>query len=248
MIVLITGGARSGKSKFAEQYAARLGTNGIYVATAQIYDDEMADRVRRHRSRRDEAGFSWVTVEEPYHLADMLAKDLAREQAWTASNSSEGRQDDGVVHEDAPLRGRGGQPAPSGDAISLHRSQPEGSPYGIPASAGNCSGSRTQVVLIDCLTLWLSNWLLRFEGEPDAAERVERKIDELAEALNGYPGTVLLVSNEVGSGIVPEYPLGRLYRDLAGRMNQRIASVSRQVFLVTAGIAVELKSIAFRLD
>jgi adenosylcobinamide kinase/adenosylcobinamide-phosphate guanylyltransferase len=234
MIVLITGGARSGKSKFAEQYAARLGTNGIYVATAQIYDDEMADRVRRHRSRRDEAGFSWVTLEEPYHLADMLAKDLAREQAWTASNSSEGRQADGVVHEDAPLRGRGGQP--------------EGSPYGIPASAGNCSGSRTQVVLIDCLTLWLSNWLLRFEGEPDAAERVERKIDELAEALNGYPGTVLLVSNEVGSGIVPEYPLGRLYRDLAGRMNQRIASVSRQVFLVTAGIAVELKSIAFRLD
>ena len=105
-----------------------------------------------------------------------------------------------------------------------------------------------EVVLIDCLTLWLSNWVLRHEQEVDMEKLVSDKVEELAEALRQYTGTVLLVTNEVGSGIVPEYKLGRVYRDLAGRMNQRIAEACDEVFLVTSGIPVELKRLAFRFE
>ncbi|MFK7693698.1 bifunctional adenosylcobinamide kinase/adenosylcobinamide-phosphate guanylyltransferase, partial [Paenibacillus sp. HJGM_3] len=104
------------------------------------------------------------------------------------------------------------------------------------------------VVLVDCLTLWLSNWVLAHEEEPALLPLVHGKIDELAAAVQAYPGRLVLVTNEVGSGIVPAYKLGRVYRDLAGRMNQRLAQVCDRVFLVTAGIPVELKSQAFDLD
>jgi len=184
MRIMVTGGARSGKSSFAERYAASLGTAGTYIATAQPFDEEMEVRLALHKERRNESGFPWTTVEEPLAVADCLRSH-----------------------------------APAVD----------------------------QVVLIDCLTLWLSNWLFRYEQEPDMEERVGRRVDELAEAVRGYAGTVLLVTNEVGSGIVPEYKLGRVYRDLAGRMNQRIAEVCEEVFLVTSGIPVELKRLAFRL-
>lgn len=185
MKILVTGGARSGKSSFAERYAAHLGKSGIYIATSQPFDEEMAERLALHRERRDESGFAWQTVEEPLEVAEYLR-----------------------------------QYAPS-------------------------SG---EVVLIDCLTLWLSNWLFYYEKEADMEKRVGERIDELAEAVRTCAGTVLLVTNEVGSGIVPEYKLGRVYRDLAGRMNQRIAEVSGEVFLVTSGIPVELKRLAFRLE
>jgi len=181
MVVLVTGGARSGKSSFAEKYAALSAERGVYVATSQIGEGEMERRVALHRGRRERSGFPWETVEEPYELCRVL-----REQ------------------EEAP------------------------------------------VVLVDCLTLWLSNWLLREEAAADAEARVIRRIDELAVLLGGYAGHAVLVTNEVGDGIVPETRLGRVYRDLAGVMNQRVAAVSDRVFLVTAGIPVELKSLAFR--
>ena len=180
MAVLITGGARSGKSRFAEEYAARLGNDGIYIATSQILDDEMQQRIERHRQRRESSAFAWRTVEEPHDLSGQLAIG-----------------------------------------------------YG-------------SVVLIDCLTLWLSNWLLRYENDEQCEEKIMAKVDELADALTKLSGRIIVVTNEVGDGIVPEYPLGRQFRDLAGWMNQRIASVSRKVFLVTAGIPIELKSQAFK--
>jgi adenosylcobinamide kinase/adenosylcobinamide-phosphate guanylyltransferase len=186
MAVLVTGGARSGKSRFAERYAATLGTRGLYIATMQGLDDEMRERIELHRLRREESGFSWRTVEEPLELAQLL-----------------------LQHAD---------------------------------SAADRAG---EVILVDCLTLWLSNWLLELEGAPDAVEVLDRNIDELAEALASVRKPVIAVTNEVGDGVVPEYPLGRRFRDFAGVMNQRVAEVCEEVFLVTAGIPVELKKIAF---
>ncbi|GAA3402481.1 bifunctional adenosylcobinamide kinase/adenosylcobinamide-phosphate guanylyltransferase [Paenibacillus hodogayensis] len=182
MRIMVTGGARSGKSSFAERYAASLADSGIYIATSQPFDDEMAARLALHKERRDESDFPWKTVEEPLDVAGFLL-----------------------------------------------RHKPE-------------SG---QAVLIDCLTLWLSNWVLRHEQDADMEKLIGERIGELAEAVRQYEGTVLLVTNEVGNGIVPEYKLGRVYRDLSGRMNQRIAEACGEVFLVTSGIPVELKRLAF---
>ncbi len=182
MVVLVTGGARSGKSTFAERYASRLGSGGMYIATAQVYEEEMRTRVRRHLERRERSDFDWETVEEPYHLCDAL------------------------------------------------------------------NASDHPIILVDCLTLWLSNWLLFYEKEADPESRVLLKVEELIRTLSERPGTILLVTNEVGDGIVPEYKLGRQFRDLAGVMNQRIARISQQVILVTAGIPIELKSREFKLD
>lgn len=202
MAVLVTGGARSGKSIFAEMLAVSRGDQGVYVATAQIYDEEMRERMELHRNRRDDAAlllrasasdvshvplFSWQTIEEPYQLAEQLSL----------------------------------------------------------LAASLSSGS---AVLVDCLTLWLSNWLLHYEQDGNAADRILVHIDELAEVVKAFRGILILVTNEVGDGIVPEYPLGRVYRDLAGLMNQRIAAVCDEVFLVTVGIPIELKSIQYKLQ
>jgi adenosylcobinamide kinase/adenosylcobinamide-phosphate guanylyltransferase len=190
MLVLITGGARSGKSGFAEAYAAELSETGYYIATSQALDEEMEERIALHRTKRElEQDIFWHTLEEPLALSDALR--------------------------------------------ALDR-------------AANRAGP--QVVLVDCLTLWLTNVLLaEEEAEWDkaarqlAAQRVEGAIDGLIERLLKMRHHVLLVTNEVGSGIVPEYPLGRLYRDLAGAMNRRVAAICQEVYLVTAGIPVELK-------
>lgn len=182
MVVLVTGGVRSGKSTFAERYAAQMGSSGLYIATAQIYDEEMRVRVRRHLERREQSGYAWETVEEPYNLS------------------------------------------------------------GILSSADN-----DKVILVDCLTLWLSNWLITYEKEEEPGDLVWHKIEELTRNISAFSGTIILVTNEVGDGIVPEYALGRQFRDLAGLLNQRMAAVSEQVFLVTAGIPIELKSREFRL-
>ncbi|MBB6635171.1 bifunctional adenosylcobinamide kinase/adenosylcobinamide-phosphate guanylyltransferase [Cohnella thailandensis] len=189
MVVLVTGGARSGKSSFAEKYAAKRADSGIYIATAQALDEGMERRIDKHRNLRDGSGFRWETVEEPMELPGRLNR-LADEAT--------------------------GEPAP--------------------------------LVLVDCLTLWLTNVLLEEENEEGerAEERALKRIEGLADALSRYPGQAILVTNEVGDGIVPEYPLGRLFRDLAGILNQRIAAISEEVFLVTAGIPLELKSLAYR--
>ncbi|GIP38782.1 adenosylcobinamide kinase/adenosylcobinamide phosphate guanyltransferase [Paenibacillus sp. J31TS4] len=198
MIVLVTGGARSGKSGFAERYAAKLARTGCYVATSEVYDEEMRERVELHKRQREASGFGWTTREEPVELALLLRE----------------------AEERRLKRQRAGAPADEEPAW-----------------------------LVDCLTLWLSNRLLRAEALSPAEQEAElsRAIDELVASVEGFGGTLLLVTNEVGSGIVPAYPLGRRYRDWAGRLNQRIAAVSDQVILVTSGIAVDLKRLEFRL-
>ncbi|MEG6522016.1 bifunctional adenosylcobinamide kinase/adenosylcobinamide-phosphate guanylyltransferase [Desulfotomaculum sp. 1211_IL3151] len=188
MIALVTGGTRSGKSAFAEKYAAYLGSSGIYIATSHAYDKEMEQRIQLHRNRRRDSEFSWTTVEEPYELAATLLR-LGAEAAVQAGN---------------------------------------------------------KVILVDCLTIWLTNWLLLAEKEAEVS-KVSSQIDALVNAVADFSGHLLLVGNEVGSGIVPAYPLGREFRDLAGWLNQRLAQVCGQVFLVTAGIPLELKSLEFKL-
>jgi len=189
MVVLITGGAKSGKSSFAEKYGARLGASGLYIATSPVFDEELKERVRQHRLRREQSAIAWETLEEPYELAAVL-RDLAESsELW----------------------------------------------------------SKGTVVLVDCLILWLSNWLLRFAPD-EAEERTMEQLDLLEDTLRRFPGTLLLVTNEVGYGIVPDNPLGRVFRNLAGVMNQRIAALCDRVFLVTAGIPVELKSREFSFE
>lgn len=260
MIILVTGGARSGKSSFAERYARHLAGGGsgsggrtemgggnagetgagpcrvFYVATSQALDEEMRQRVEMHRRNREKAGMAWETVEEPYELAALLMR--------LAGNGAADRNAAASLSAFPPARGEGGSgPAGWPDAFRSGMAGEVPGRSAAPQSAG-------PVILVDCLTFWLSNWLLRCErdGDPQAAvmSRVEELAGRVLPALRGR-GHILLVTNEVGDGVVPEYPLGRLFRDLAGAMNQRIAAVSDQVFLVTAGIPVELKRLAFHL-
>lgn len=161
MLTLVLGGARSGKSAFAESLLPR---GSVYLATAQALDAEMAERVRLHRDRR----VGWETVEEPLELASTLAR----------------------------LDGR--------------------------------------AVLVDCLTLWLTNVML---AERDVGAEIER----LCRALPALGGTVVMVASEVGWGIVPENALARAFRDHAGRLNQRVAALANRVVLVAAGLPLTLK-------
>jgi adenosylcobinamide kinase / adenosylcobinamide-phosphate guanylyltransferase len=164
-ITLVLGGARSGKSRYAEGLIAALPPPWVYVATAGAHDHEMAARIRAHRARR---GPSWRTIEAP---RDLLA------------------------------------------ALADCRSGP---------------------VLIDCLTLWLSNLMLA-EGDIDS------EIENLQRLLAALTAPVVLVANEVGSGIVPEFPLGRKFRDWQGTLNQRIAARADRVVLMVAGLPLALK-------
>lgn len=200
MAIMVTGGARSGKSRFAEAYAKRAGSRGIYIATCQPYDEEMKDRIALHQADRDQPDFQWETIEEPFSVAERLDKlaEQFRLESDTAHRKSEGWQ--------------------------------------------------PPVILVDCLTLWQTNWLLRVEEDTNGASILDREQKRLAESAARYPFPLIFVTNEVGDGIVPTYPLGRRFRDEAGRLNQRMAGICERVFLVTAGIPVELKSIAFRLE
>lgn len=199
MVILITGGARSGKSSFAEELAARLGDVGFYIATSRIWDDEMAERIALHRRNREQGSFRWVTIEEPMRLPDRLRE---------------------LVDEIGAYKDKGKAP----------------------------------VVLVDCLTLWMTNLLLEAEEKEksesyDAANAwLIEQVDDLAAAASEVAYPLIFVTNEVGDGIVPAYPLGRRFRDEAGRLNQRMAELSGKVFLVTAGIPVELKALRFRWE
>ncbi|MBP2000527.1 adenosylcobinamide kinase/adenosylcobinamide-phosphate guanylyltransferase [Paenibacillus shirakamiensis] len=189
MIVMVTGGARSGKSTFAEKWCMKHASSAIYIATAQAFDEEMKERIQRHQDQRNAEHYQWTTVEEPLALPDVLARLSA----------------------------------------STTPSTPE-----------------APTVLIDCLTLWLTNVLLTAGESEDSLSLVEKKIDHFLQASKEYPGRLIMVTNEVGSGIVPEYRLGRVYRDLAGILNRRVAEYAEEVYLVTAGIPIELKSRAYR--
>ena len=166
---LILGGARSGKSCFAEQLADESGRAKIYLATSEVLDDEMDARIDLHRQRR---GTDWQLVEEPLSLAEAVLRN---------------------------------------------------------ANAGNC-------VLVDCLTLWLSNLMM--------AERdVEAECDTLVETVGGLNKdcSVLFVSNEVGQGIVPMEKMSREFRDHAGLLHQKLAASVPHVWFVTAGLPQKLK-------
>lgn len=165
-VTLVLGGARSGKSAYAEILVEGMGP-GLYLATAEAGDAEMAERIRRHRERR---GARWTTVEEPLDLAGALGRNTA------------------------PRR----------------------------------------PILVDCLTLWLSNIMA-------AGFDVSAETEALTQGLYRLPGPVVLVSNEVGLGIVPGTELGRLFRDHAGRLNQTIARISDRVVFVAAGLPLILK-------
>jgi adenosylcobinamide kinase / adenosylcobinamide-phosphate guanylyltransferase len=166
MIHLVIGGARSGKSSFAERLARGCGQRVTYIATGEARDAEMRERIAHHRERRPA---DWRTVEEPLQLADTLDRE---------------------------------------------------------AAADAC-------VLVDCLTLWLTNALL--------GDRTE-EIDRLLAVLPTLPGFIVLVSNEVGCGIVPENALARRFRDEQGRLNQRIAALAGNVTLIAAGLPLSLKA------
>jgi adenosylcobinamide kinase / adenosylcobinamide-phosphate guanylyltransferase len=164
-LTLVLGGARSGKSRYAESLVMALPSPWLYVATADARDSEMAERVAVHQGRR---GPSWTTVETPRDIAGALAANA-----------------------------------------------------NTPA-------------LVDCLTLWLSNVLL-------ADADVDAEIEHLDGALARAAAPIVLVANEVGSGIVPDNALGRRFRDLQGLLNQRMAARVDRVFLVVAGLPLTLK-------
>ena len=167
--LLVLGGARSGKSTWAESVINRLPPPYVYVATAQALDDEMELRIKLHRERRKEL---WETIESPTGLQAVL-------------RSLDGRR---------------------------------------------------KPVLLDCITLWLSN-LLCSAAPTDA----EKAVDELCDAIETVDYPLVIVSNEVGGGIVPDNALARKFRDLSGLANQRLARICASVFLVTAGLPLRLK-------
>ncbi|HEX5364513.1 MAG TPA: bifunctional adenosylcobinamide kinase/adenosylcobinamide-phosphate guanylyltransferase [Gallionella sp.] len=166
---LILGGVRSGKSRLAEQHARESGLDVLYVATAQVRDEEMQRRVAEHRVRRPG---SWRSVEAGQNLAEVLQRE---------------------------------------------------------AQAGRC-------VLVDCLTLWLTQLLC------DADEAVLRsEVDALLEALPVLPGHIILVSNETNMGVVPMGELSRRFCDEAGRLHQQIAASCDRVILTVAGLPLVVK-------
>lgn len=211
-IILVTGGARSGKSTFAQKMAAEkaTGTAGkklkvAYLATALIGDEEMLRRVEIHRHLRPP---DWINIEEPYYLCQALDR--------------------------------------------------------LPPSTG--------IVLVDCLTVWLTNLLFLFLDNEDVSwtqkednwqqienlspneekanfllqeEALEKymfnHVEQFLEKAHRLPATFILVSNEVGWGVVPEHYLGRLFRDIAGKVNQRIAAQAEEVYLVVTGIPLKIK-------
>ena len=163
---LVLGGARSGKSRYAESVAMSSPAPWIYLATAESFDDEMTARIAEHKSRRSP---DWQTIDAPLDLAGALAA--------------------------------------------------------LPRSA---------TVLIDCLTLWLSNVML-------ADRDIDAELQRLEATVLAHEGPLVLVSNEVGSGIVPENALARRFRDFQGLLNQRVAARADRVVLVVAGLPMIVK-------
>ena len=173
-IILVTGGARSGKSAFAENLVRNSGGKRFYIATAPVLDHEMEDRVRRHKERRENE--NWTTIEEEIDL------DHALESA-------------------------------------------------VRQGAGS--------ILVDCLTLWISNLLYR---KPEMDEDGMAELSEkLVKTLKKIPAQTVLVTNETGLGIVPENPLARKFRDLSGKCSQIIAAQADEVYFTVAGIPWRIK-------
>ena len=174
-IHLITGGCRSGKSRYAQDLAESLDGSRCYIATSPVTDPEMAARIEKHKADRQDR--NWHTIEQQLHLADTI---------------------------------------------------------------GN---SNQEVLLIDCITLWVNNLIYDAQqaGETIDETGVSRLATELVEACGQTSSTIIIVTNEVGLGIVPDNALARIYRDLVGRCNQVIAQGADEVTLVSCGLPLTLK-------
>ena len=169
-VILITGGCRSGKSRYALNYADQHFSKKLYLATCEVLDEEMARRVENHKKMR---GREWQTVEEPIEIIDKIRQ----------------------------------------------------------------YGNEVEVVLMDCLTLWLSNLLLKWDDD----SKIMEEIDRFTHTIKGSQTSLILVSNEVGMGIVPADPLSRRFRDLTGIANQKIAEMADTVIFMVSGIPLFLK-------
>ncbi len=168
--LLVIGGCRSGKSRFAVDFANGHFTNRLYLATSQALDEEMKERVKQHQRER---GADWRTVEEPLDITKVITDEAAN----------------------------------------------------------------TDVILVDCITMWLSNMLLR----DMSAERINKSFGGLITAIQKTRCSLILVTNEVGTGIVPENRLARMFRDLVGLTNQKLAAFADEVYWLVAGISVKIK-------
>lgn len=166
-VTLVLGGAKSGKSRFALDRASALPGTKAYIATAQALDDEMTERICRHKAERSS---EWVSFEEPLDIASLIR----------------------IINEEHA------------------------------------------VLLIDCLTLWVTNLLL-------GGREMEAEEDALLDALAGCRSEVFMVSNEVGLGIVPDNALSRQFRDAAGRLNRKVAAAAEEVYFVAAGLPLKFK-------
>ncbi|MBV9711749.1 MAG: bifunctional adenosylcobinamide kinase/adenosylcobinamide-phosphate guanylyltransferase [Ktedonobacteraceae bacterium] len=182
-LILVLGGARSGKSTFTEQLAKRSTRSVAFIATATASDDDMHLRIEKHQAARPA---EWHTIEEPLNLS-----------------------------------------------LAIHK-----------------AASLADVILLDCMTLWASNWLFTQENIDDASpitssyyEGVLAEIDGLLTTFRALDSqkTLIIVTNEVGLGIVPSYTLGRVYRDVLGLVNQRLADAADRVYLMIAGLGVDIK-------
>lgn len=178
-LILVIGGARSGKSAFAEKWARARGNAVLFVATAEAYDEEMAERIAKHRAQRPA---QWQTLE-----------------------------------------------APRGVAHALHS-----------------IAAPPKTIVLDCLTLWTSNELLA--AAENARMNLERELDAIMEWQRAKNVDLLIVSNEVGLGIVPDNALARAYRDLLGSLNQRLAQAADKVYWMVAGLPIEIKRLALAFD
>ncbi len=171
-IILITGGARSGKSNFAQNLARKFSGPKAYLATAQALDEEMARRIRLHQKSRPQ---NWHTLEEPRQLVDSLKKN----------------------------------------------------------------GDRFHLILLDCLTLWISNLMMRKWSEKKILAEAER----LLKAGRAMKGSLIIVSNEVGMGIVPDNLSARSFRDLTGLIHQKIAKEADEVYFMVSGLPLKIKGV-----
>jgi len=169
-MIFVTGGCRSGKSRYALHYANQHFSNKLFLATCEVLDEEMAQRIENHKKMR---GLEWRTVEEPVDIIDKIKK----------------------------------------------------------------VGADSEVILIDCLTLWLYNVLMKWDSDL----RIMQETETLVDTLKKSDASFIVVSNEVGMGIVPADPLSRRYRDLLGTMNQRIAEALDTVIFMVSGIPIFLK-------
>ncbi len=173
-VVLLLGGARSGKSTYGQKLAEELGQKVLFVATGEALDEEMRARIEAHQKARPP---TWRMLELPRHVGK-----------------------------------------------------------GIAVAAADAD-----VVIVDCLTLLVSN-LLGTEADPGrAGELVGQEMEQLVDAMNDLAASFIIVSNEVGLGLVPDNPLGRLYRDLLGKANQLVAERADELYLMVAGIPVKIK-------